>query len=130
MKKANPWTESGRVILASHYVPDGRDNSLVIPLPTGGYTVTEAADAEGTPIDGEKFQPCRSVSTAGTALRRSGAGCRRAAGGGGVRTTACRTGNTLRAVVQSQLPGSEDRAIRAAAPAERFRQFRRRLRPV
>ena len=42
-------------VIQLHYVPDGRDNSLVIPLPTGGYTVTEAADAEGNPIDGENF---------------------------------------------------------------------------
>ena len=47
--------EGVRQVILLHYVPDGRDNSLVIPLPTGTYTVTEAADAEGNPIDGGNF---------------------------------------------------------------------------
>ena len=44
-----------RQVILLHYVPDSRDNSLVILLPTGEYTVTEVADAQGTPIDGENF---------------------------------------------------------------------------
>lgn len=53
-KKGESWAGIPQVIHL-YYTPDGTENSVVIPLPVGEYTVTEVADSEGTPINGDNF---------------------------------------------------------------------------